>query len=148
MKPTYSNEDKIKIFYKWLGARFPSFEQASDKAPISFLAKDTEDKEYYIHVEIADELSVNDRETTGIKIPNTQFYHLYGMCSQSMNIFWFEAFNDGYMLFYLNDCLTPEQMKVTDEYTLIGVTSALHVQKPEPVINAGDGKTVYVLKKN
>ena len=143
---TVTNEDKIKIFYQWLGARFKTFEQASEGAPISFLAKDEEDKDYYVHVEIAKERSVTERENTGIRIENKHFYHLYGMCSQEMSIFWFEVFEDGYLLFYLNDCLTPEQLKVTDNYTLIGVTSALHLQKPTVSIESTDGKSYFVKK--
>lgn len=132
---TFNNEEKAKIFYKWLGERFKSFEVASDNAPISFLAKDNENKEYYVHVEVAKEESVRERELTGVKIANTQFYHLYAMISQGSNVFWFESFPDGYMLFYINDCLTPEQLKVTDEYTMIGVGSALHVEVPQSRIN-------------
>jgi hypothetical protein len=141
-----NNEDKAKIFYKWLGQRFPKFEIASEGAPISFLAKDDEDKEYYIHVEIANEPSVKDRRTTGIKIENTHFYHLYAMASQEQNVFWFEAFADGYMLFFLNDCLTPEQMKVTEEATYIGITSALHVEESTITVPSSDGESFYVRK--
>jgi hypothetical protein len=64
-----------------------------------------------------------------------------------MNIFWFEAFEDGYMLFYLNDCLTPEQLKVTEEFTLIGVTSALHIHKPTIQHESSDGETYYTVAK-
>jgi hypothetical protein len=48
-------------------------------------------------------------------------------------------YNDGYILFFLNDCLTPEQLKVTDEFTLIGVASALHIEynQPKPVTITG-----------
>jgi hypothetical protein len=63
------------------------------------------------------------------------------MVSQGMNVFWFEVFNDGYMIFYLNDCCTPEQLNVLDEVTLIGVTSALHVERPIVKHDTGDGKT-------
>jgi len=136
----FTNQDKVKIFNDWLGGRFKTFEVATpDTAPISFVAKDNEDREYYVFVNVAKELSINDnnRYETGIKIANTHFYHLYGMCSQDMNVFWFEAFNDGYMLFYLKDCLTPEQLKVTDEFTMIGVASALHVEKPKKVVTIG-----------
>jgi hypothetical protein len=141
-----NNEDKIKVFYQALGARFQTFEQASEGAPISFLAKDMEDNEYYVHVEIANEPSVKDRQHTGIKIANTHFYHLYAMASQGQNIFWFESFADGYMLFYINDCLTPEQMKVTEEFTAIGVSSALHVEMPIVATPSSDGESFYVLK--
>jgi hypothetical protein len=141
-----TNEDKAKVFYQWLGERFPKFEIASEGAPITCLAKDTEDKEYYIHVEIANEPSVKDREMTGIKIANTQFYNLYAIASEGSNVFWFEAFADGYMLFFINDCLTPEQLKVTEEHTYIGVASALHIQKPAVTIPSTDGESFYVLK--
>ena len=141
-----TNEDKTKIFYKWLGERFPKFEIASEGAPITCLAKDAEGKEYYIHIQIATEPSVKDREMTGIKIANTQFYHLYAMASQGQNVFWFESFEDGYMLFYLNDCLEPAQLKVTEEFTAIGVTSALHIESPKVATPSSDGESFYVLK--
>jgi hypothetical protein len=148
MKTQFTNEEKAKIFNDWLGSRFKSFEVASpDTAPISFVTKDTEDKEYYVFVNVAKELHIkdNNRDQTGIAIENTHFYTLYGMISQGMNVFWFEAFNDGYMLFYLNDCCTPEQLNVLGEATLIGVTSALHVEKPVMKHDSGDGKTYYTL---
>jgi hypothetical protein len=148
MKTQFTNEEKAKIFNDWLGSRFKSFEVASpDTAPISFVAKDTEDKDYYVFVNVAKELNIkdNNRDQTGIMIENAHFYTLYGMVSQGMNVFWFEAFNDGYMLFYLNDCCTPEQLNVLTEQTLIGVTSALHVEKPTPKYESGDGKTYYTL---
>jgi hypothetical protein len=148
MKTQFTNEEKAKIFNDWLGSRFKSFEVASpDTAPISFVAKDTEDKDYYVFVNVAKELNIkdNNRDQTGIMIENAHFYTLYGMVSQGMNVFWFEAFNDGYMLFYLNDCCTPEQLNVLTEQTLIGVTSALHVEKPVMKHDSGDGKTYYTL---
>jgi hypothetical protein len=139
-----TNEDKIKIFYGWLGQRFNTFEQASEGAPISFLAKDNEDKEYYVHLQVANEISVFEREKTGIAIENTHFYNLYAMMSQGQNVFWFVAFNDGFILFYLNDCLTPEQLNVLTEQTLIGVASALHIQKDKIKHDTKDGKYVQV----
>ena len=148
MKTQFTNEEKAKIFNDWLGSRFKSFEVASpDTAPISFVAKDTEDKDYYVFVNVAKELNIkdNNRDQTGIMIENAHFYTLYGMVSQGMNVFWFEAFNDGYMLFYLNDCCTAEQLNVLTEQTLIGVTSALHVEKPVMKHDSGDGKTYYTL---
>jgi len=147
MKTQFTNEEKVKIFHDWLGQRFKTFEVASEGAPISFLARDNEDKEYYVFVNVAKELSIkdNNREQTGIMIENTHFYHLYAMISQGQNVFYFEVFNDGYMLFYLNDCCTPEQLNVLTEQTLIGVTSALHVEKPTPKYESGDGKTYYTL---
>ena len=151
MRTTFTNEEKATIFAQWLGERFKTYEIASpDTAPISFLTKDAEDKEYYIHVQVAKELSINDnsRYNTGIAIENKHFYHLYGMASQGLNVFWFEAFNDGYILFYLNDCLTPEQLNVTEQYTLIGVTSALHVHRPINVSESSDGKFYYMASQN
>jgi len=145
----FTNEQKAKIFNDWLGNRFKTFEVASDNAPISFLAKDNEDKEYYIHVNVANELSINDnnRFETGIAMENKHFYTLYGMISQGMNVFWFEAFNDGYMLFYLNDCCTPEQLNVLEEVTLIGVASALHVERPIVKHNMGEDSYATVVSK-
>ncbi len=142
----FNNEQKASLFHHWLGGRFKTFEVASPEAPISFLAKDNEDKEYYVHVQVANEPSVKDRENTGIKIANTHFYTLYGMASQGMNIFWFEVFEDGYILFYINDCLTPEQLKVTDEFTMIGVASALHIEVPKVQYDNGDN--TYTLVKS
>jgi hypothetical protein len=139
----FTNEQKAKIFNDWLGSRFKTFEVASEGAPISFLAKDNEDKEYFVHVNVANELSINDnnRYETGIAMENKHFYTLYGMISQGMNVFWFEVFNDGYMIFYLNDTCTPEQLNVLEEVTLIGVTSALHVERPIIKHESSDGKS-------
>ena len=137
-----TNEDKAKIFNEYLGERFKSFEIASpDSAPISFLCTDHDDKEYFVYVEIPEEQYVSQRENTGIAIENAHFYNLYGMMSAGQNVFWFVAFNDGYILFYLNDCLTPEQLNVLTEQTLIGVASALHIQKDKIKHDTGDGKT-------
>ena len=141
-----SNEEKAKVFNDYLGNRFKTFEVASEGAPISFLCRDHEDKEYYIYVEIPNEPLVASREHTGITIENKHFYNLYGMMSQGLNVFWFTAFDDGYILFYLNDCLTPEQLRVTDEVTMIGVTSALHIEKPEIKHETADGEGYYVAK--
>jgi len=136
-----NNEEKAKIFHEYLGERFKTFELASEGAPISFLCKDFEDKEYYIYVEVPNEKYVSERENTGIMIENKHFYTLYGMISQGMNVFWYVAFEDGFMLFYLNDCITPEQLNVLTEQTLIGVASALHIQKDQIKHDTGDGKT-------
>jgi hypothetical protein len=136
-----TNEDKAKIFYEYLGARFKTFEFASEDAPISFLCKDHDDKEYYVHVEIPNEQYVKDRENTGIAIENKHFYSLYALMSQDQNVFWYVAFEDGYILFYLNDCLTPEQLNVLPEQTLIGTASALHIHKDQIKHDNKDGKT-------
>ena len=142
------NKDKAQIFNEYLGERFKTFEVASEDAPISFLCKDHEDKEYYIYVEVPNEQYITQRENTGIAIDNKHFYTLYGMMSQGMNIFWFVAFNDGYILFYLNDCLTPEQLNVLPEQTLIGVASALHIEQDKVKHDIGDGKSyVQVVNK-
>jgi hypothetical protein len=141
-----SNEDKARIFNEYLGERFKTFELASEGAPISFLCRDHENKEYYIHVEIPNEQYVSQRENTGIAIENKHFYTLYGMMSQDMNVFWYVAFEDGFMLFYLNDCLTPEQLNVLPEQTLIGVASALHIEQDKVKHTAEDGKGYYTIK--
>jgi hypothetical protein len=144
-----TNQDKAQIFNEYLGARFKTFEIASpDTAPISFVATDYEDKQYFVYVEIPNEQYVKDRENTGIAIENAHFYNLYGMMSAGQNVFWFVAFNDGYILFYLNDCLTPEQLNILTEQTLIGVASALHIEKDKPKHDIGDGKSyVQVVNK-
>jgi hypothetical protein len=139
MKTTFTNQNKAEIFHHWLGGRFQSYEVASpDTAPISFVAKDNEDKDYYVFLNVAEEPSVKDRQNTGIKIANTHFYTLYGMISQDMNVFYMETFADGYMLFYLNDCCTGEQLKVTEEFTAIGVTSCLHIELPKVVVSSDE----------
>jgi hypothetical protein len=150
MRTTFTNEEKAKIFHDFLGERFTSYEVASpDTAPISFVATDPEDKQYYIYLNVAKEISIkeNNRDQTGIMIENTHFYTLYGMISQGMNVFWMECFNDGWMLFYLNDCCTPEQLNVLNEQTLIGVTSALHVEILQPKFkhSSADGKSYATL---
>jgi hypothetical protein len=144
MKNTFTNEEKAKIFHDFLGERFKSYEVASpDSAPISFVATDHEGKEYYIYLNVAKELSIkeNNRDQTGIMITNKHFYTLYGMISQGMNVFWMECFNDGWMLFYLNDCCSAEQLNVLTEQTLIGVTSALHVEIFKVKHKMGDGSS-------
>lgn len=142
-----TNTEKLDLFYKWLGSRFSTFEVATpDTAPISFVANDPEGKQYYIYVNYVD-TSILGHEDTGIKIENKHFYTLYGMCSQDMNVFYFNCFNDGYFLFYLNDCLSGEQLKVTDEYTMIGVASSLHIELPQVNIPSSlEPGTYYTLK--
>jgi hypothetical protein len=143
------NKDKAIIFAEYLGERFKSFEIASpDTAPISFVATDYDDKQYFVYVEIPKEEYVSQREKTGIAIENTHFYQLYALMSQGSNVFWYTAFSDGFMLFYLNDCCSPEELNVTEQYTLIGVTSALHVHKPTSVIESSDGKSYYIASQN
>jgi hypothetical protein len=137
-----SNTDKTKIFAEYLGERFKTFEVASpDSAPVSFVATDHEDKQYFVYVEIPKEEYVSQRENTGIAIENAHFYQLYAMMSQGQNVFWYVAFSDGFMLFYLNDCLTPEQLNVLPEQTLIGAASALHIHKDKIKHKIGDGSS-------
>jgi hypothetical protein len=142
------NQDKAKIFAEYLGQRFKTFEVASENAPISFLCTDHEDKEYYVYVEIPNEQYISQRENTGIAIENAHFYNLYGMMSAGQNVFWFVAFNDGYILFYLNDCLTPEQLNVMTEQTLIGVASALHIEKDKIKHDVNNGKSYMTVASN
>jgi len=94
-----------------------------------------------VYMEIPNEQYVAQREKTGITIENAHFYQLYGMMSAGQNVFWYVAFNDGYILFYLNDCLTPEQLNVLPEQTLIGITSALHIEKDKVKHDTNDGKS-------
>lgn len=140
-------QKKINDFHKILGHRFKTIEVASPNAPITILAKDNEDKEYYIYIDDNSTESVKTKSQTGIKIDNKHFYHLYGMMSEQLNCFWFDYFNDGFILFYLNDCLTPEQLRVTDEFTMIGVASALHIEEPKVAIPTADGNSYYVVDK-
>ena len=137
-----TNEDKAKIFAEYLGARFKTFEVAfPDSAPVSFVATDYDDKPYYVYVEIPKEEFVSQREKTGIAISNKHFYTLYGMISEGMNVFWYVAFSDGYMLFYLNDCCSAPQLNILPEQTLIGVASALHIEKDKVKHVTSDGKS-------
>jgi len=140
-------QKKVTDFQKILGHRFKTIEVASPNAPITILAKDNEDKEYYIYIDDNTIESVESKSQTGIKISNQHFYHLYGMMSEGMNCFWFDCFKDGFILFYLNDCLTPEQLRVTDEFTMIGIASALHVEEPKVAVPTADGEGYYIMNK-
>jgi len=131
MELSKKQEELIGKFYYHLGDRFPVIEAASEGAPVTICAYDTENKEYYIYLDDKLENSIYQYDTTGIKIDNVHFYQLYGMASEGLNVFHMTLCVDGYALFYLNDCLTPEQLKVTEEFTLIGITSALHVELPK-----------------
>ncbi len=131
MKLSETQEKLIATFHKHLGNRFPIVEVASPDAPITIVATDTEDKQYWIYLENKLDESVYGYDKTGIKIENVHFYHLHALMSEGSNVFWMSLFVDGYILFYLNDCLTPEQLKVTSENTLIGVSSALHIEYDE-----------------
>lgn len=124
------NKGLIAHFYKWLGSRFAEIHEASENAPITCMATDDEDKEYYIRINYNERMSSADIELTGTKIENVAFYQMYSMVSEGLNVFHFEAFDDGYALWYLNDC-TPESIKVVDEYTLLGISSVLHHEIPK-----------------
>ena len=132
MKIKSKTKKLITEFGKHLGARFPVIEVASDNAPITIVTKDAEGKEYWMHLEDRLKESVYSNDTTGVKIKNVHFYNLYSLMSQGSNVFWMSLYEDGYILFYLNDCLTPEQLKITDTHTLIGVASSLHVEYSKP----------------
>jgi hypothetical protein len=124
------NKGLIAHFYKWLGSRFAEIHEASENAPITCLCTDDEGKEYYVSINYNEKMSSSDIELTGIKIENVTFYQLYSMVSEGLSVFHFEAFQDGYCLWFLNDC-TPESIKVVDEYTLIGISSCLHHEMPQ-----------------
>ena len=128
------NKGLIAHFYKWLGSRFKEIHEASENAPVACMALDNEDKEYYISINYNEKMSSADIELTGTKIENVTFYQLYSMVSEGMSVFHFEAFDDGYCLWFLNDC-TPESIKVVDEYTLLGISSVLHHEMPQSRIN-------------
>ncbi len=128
------NKGLIAHFFKWLGSRFKEIHEASENAPITCMCTDEEGKEYYVRIVYNEKMSSSDIELTGIKIENVTFYQMYSMVSEGLNVFHFEAFQDGYCLWYLND-LTPESIKVVDEYTLIGISSCLHHEMPQSKIN-------------
>jgi hypothetical protein len=138
-------EIKIREFYKWLGPRFKEIHNTSEGAPVDICALDPEDKEYWIRLVNNLDKSVLSIENTGTKIDNVTFYQLYAMVSNEQNVFHMELFNDGFALWFVND-LTPEQMKVTDEFTMIGITSVLHLEKPAVKVAGNDDKTYYVTK--
>ena len=127
-------EIKIKEFYKYLGPRFKEIHNTSDGAPVDICAIDSEEKEYWIRLVNNLDTSITNIQYTGIKIENVTFYQLYAMVSNNQSVFHMELFNDGFALFFIND-LTPEQLKITEEYTMIGVSSALHIEMPQSRIN-------------
>jgi len=143
-----NNKELIAEFNKWLGSRFKEISEASVGAPITCMCVDQEDKEYYIKINYNPGVSSKTIEKTGIKIENTDFYQLYAMVSQNLNVFHFECFNDGFGLWYLNE-LTPEQIKVSDNYTLVGIASVLHYHTEPVVISSLDpkSKSSYTLIK-
>ncbi len=140
---TPEQEIKIREFYKWLGPRFKEIHNASEGAPIDICAIDNEDKEYWIKLTNKLSESVSSIEFTGVTIENTHFYQLYAMVSNDQSVFYMELFKDGFALFFLND-LTPEQLKVTDEVTMIGITSALHVEVPKENVPHTTPQYTYV----
>ena len=131
MKINKQKEKLIGQFHKHLGLRFPVVEVASDNAPVTICAFDEENKAYWVYLEDRLDSKVENYELTGISIENTHFYHLYALMSEGSNCFWMSIFENGYILFYLNDCLTPEQLNVTTDYTHIGVASALHIENSD-----------------
>jgi len=144
-------QEKVDAFAKLLGPRFPKIEVASPGAPITLVATDPEDKSYYVRVELQDG-SVEDLRGTGLALENKDFYQLSQLMLSGANVFVIAIFSDGFVLWYLND-VDKEQMKITDEITLIGITSALHIEsakdtKYQPTtVTSPDGKSVYILKK-
>lgn len=152
-----TNQELIAEFYKWLGNRFKEIHEASPGAPITCMCTDEEGKEYYIRINYNKGASSAEIQQTGCQIENTIFYQLYSMVSEGMNVFNYEGFEDGFALWYLNDC-TPETIKVVEEHTLLGIASVLHHEfpktEPEPIYIGGsldiqkrDKKTKYVKKK-
>ena len=145
-------QEKVEAFHKLLGARFRSIEVASPEAPITVLATDLEDQQYYVKIEMLDG-SVEDIKKSGIKVENVVFYQLAQLMQSENNVFIMVIFKDGFVMWYLNE-VSGEQMKVTDENVLIGVASALHIEsandsKYAPVVlPSSDGKSMYVLKKD
>jgi hypothetical protein len=145
-------QEKVDAFARLLGPRFPKIEVASPGAPITVVATDPEDKQYYVRVELM-ESSVDSVRETGLALENKDYYQLAQLMVSSANVFVLAVFPDGFVLWYLND-IDKEQMKITDEITLIGIASALHIESAKdtkyapPVIESQDGKSVYVLRKN
>jgi len=135
MELTTQQQQTIAHFYEYLGARFTEIEAASPNAPITIVATDEKGDKYWIRlVNNVDYLdTITSIMETGTKIENTIFYQLYALVSNEQNVFHMEMYKDGYALWFIND-ITPEQMKVTDEFTMIGITSALHVEDKREAI--------------
>jgi len=138
------NKGLIAHFFKWLGSRFAEIHEASPGAPITCMAIDEDGREYYIRINYNENTSSSNIELTGTKIENVTFYQLYSMVSEGLSVFHFEAFDDGFALWYLNDC-TPDSIKVVDEYTLIGISSVLHHEMPKSQIVSKPVKNDVVL---
>ena len=127
IKLTKTTEKKIAKFTEYLGARFKTIEIASEGAPITVVCHDEEDKEYMIRIEYNPKGTVASIKETGIKLENVIFYQLYALVSNNQNVFMMKMFKDGYGLWFLNE-LSPEEIRVTEEDTYIGITSVLHLE--------------------
>jgi hypothetical protein len=137
IKLTKTTEKKIAKFTEYLGARFKTIEIASEGAPITVVCQDEEDKDYMIRIVYEPKKSIESIMNTGIRVENVVFYQLYSLVTNDQNVFIMKMFKDGYALFFVNE-LSPEQIKVTEEDTLIGITSALHVENGKPGITKID----------
>lgn len=144
-------QKKVDAFARLLGPRFTKVEVASEGAPITVVATDPEDKEYYIRVDL-DDRSVQTIKNNGIQLENKDYYYLSQLMLSGCNVFELVVFSDGFVLWFLND-IDKDQIKVTTEYTLIGIASALHIEdgntiKYQPTqYPSGDGYTYYQLVK-
>lgn len=127
MKISKTLEKKLTKFTEYLGARFKTIEIASEGAPITVVCHDEEDKEYMIRIEYNPKGTVASIKETGIKLENTVFYQLYSLVSNNQNVFVMKMFKDGYGLWFINE-LSPEEIRVTEEDTYIGITSVLHLE--------------------
>ena len=128
MKVSKTLQKKLTKFTEYLGARFKTIEIASEGAPITVVCHDEEDKEYMIRIEYNPKGTVASIKETGIKLENTVFYQLYSLVSNNQNVFVMKMFKDGYGLWFINE-LSPEEIRVTEDHTYIGVTSVLHLEE-------------------
>ena len=133
MELTKEQESKITKFYQYLGTRFTEIEASSDGAPITVCARDEKGDEYWIRLEYTPTGTIGDILYTGATIENMTFYQMYALVSNNQSVFHIEMYDDGYALWFIND-VTPQQMKVTDNHTMIGITSALHVEDTRTTI--------------
>jgi len=134
MKVSKTLQKKLTKFTEYLGARFKTIEIASEGAPITVVCNDEEDKAYMIRIEYDPKGSIESIKQTGIKLENVIFYQLYALVTNDQNVFMMKMFNDGYALWFLNE-LTPEEIRVTEEHTYIGITSVLHLEEDgSPII--------------
>jgi hypothetical protein len=116
----------VNAFNLLLGKRFEKIEVASPNAPITIVATDYQDTEYYIRLEKS-EASIEHIRNTGVKIENIIYYSLAQLMISGCNVFHIIMCADGFIMWYLND-VTKEEINVTTEYTLIGAASALHIE--------------------